>query len=302
MKWKKSGQIFCPNENYSWMHSYASYPWAAILDRDIIKCYFSCRDKYNRSSIGYVIFDINKPQVILDISPNPVLSKGETGTFDDSGVSFSCMVNINHKNYLYYLGWNILTTVPWKNTIGLAIEDEDGNFKRYSKAPVLGIHHIDPFTLTYPFVMYDEGIYKMWYGTSLFWGPKVEDTIHIIRYATSENGIDWQRQNIDCIKPEHTGEFAIVKPFVIKENNLYRMWYSYRIGNAYKMGYAESITGTEWKRKDYEVGIFPSETGWDADMVCYPFVFDHNNERYMLYNGNGYGKTGFGLAKLQKEK
>jgi hypothetical protein len=31
-------------------------------------------------------------------------------------------------------------------------------------------------------------------------------------------------------------------------------------------------------------------------MICYPFVFDHAGSRFMLYNGNGYGKTGFGIA------
>ena len=34
-------------------------------------------------------------------------------------------------------------------------------------------------------------------------------------------------------------------------------------------------------------------------MIEYPFVFDHDGSRYMLYNGNGYGKTGFGLAVLE---
>jgi putative glycosyltransferase len=38
--------------------------------------------------------------------------------------------------------------------------------------------------------------------------------------------------------------------------------------------------------------------GWDSEMIEYPFVFDHAGERYMLYNGNGYGKSGFGLAIL----
>jgi hypothetical protein len=41
-----------------------------------------------------------------------------------------------------------------------------------------------------------------------------------------------------------------------------------------------------------------SEEGWDSEMMCYPYVFDHKGERYMLYNGNGYGKSGFGIAKL----
>ena len=34
-------------------------------------------------------------------------------------------------------------------------------------------------------------------------------------------------------------------------------------------------------------------------MQCYPNVFEMDNEIYMLYNGNAFGKYGFGLAKLE---
>jgi hypothetical protein len=49
---------------------------------------------------------------------------------------------------------------------------------------------------------------------------------------------------------------------------------------------------------DDEVSLEPSKKGWDAEMVEYPYVFDHQGTRYMLYNGNGYGKSGIGLAVL----
>ena len=47
------------------------------------------------------------------------------------------------------------------------------------------------------------------------------------------------------------------------------------------------------------MGMDVSPNGWDSEMICYPYVFDHGRNRYMLYNGNGYGKTGFGLAVLE---
>ena len=73
------------------------------------------------------------------------------------------------------------------------------------------------------------------------------------------------------------------------------MWYSYR-GSSYRIGYAESEDGVSWERKDHLAGISTSEDGWDSEMVAYAFVFDHRGQRYMLYNGNGYGQTGIGLA------
>ena len=47
---------------------------------------------------------------------------------------------------------------------------------------------------------------------------------------------------------------------------------------------------------DEEVGIGPSESGCDSEMICYPCLFDFEGKRYMTYNGNEYGKTGFGIA------
>ena len=77
-----------------------------------------------------------------------------------------------------------------------------------------------------------------------------------------------------------------------KEN---KMWYTYR-GDKYRVGYAESSDGLEWIRKDDEVDLLPSGDDWESDEVSYPFVFAHEGVHYMLYCGNAYGKTGFGIA------
>ncbi|MEO5891114.1 MAG: hypothetical protein ABIQ31_12715 [Ferruginibacter sp.] len=299
MIWKKLKQIFCPDNNYPWMVSHASYPWAEQVENELFNIYFSCRDTKNKSSIGHIAFNMDTLEV-TGVPDVPVLLPGETGAFDDSGVSMSCMININGKKHLYYLGWNLMVTVPWRNCIGLAISSgkDEVSFLRYSKAPVLGIHDVDPFTLTYPFVMLDGGQYKMWYGSSLYWGPKVQDTRHVIKYATSADGINWNRLNHICIDTNGKAEFALVKPFVLKEDGMYKMWYCYR-DESYHMGYAESADGLNWERQDDKVGIEISESGWDSGMVCYPYIFDYKGRRYMLYNGNEYGKTGFGLAVLE---
>ncbi|MBZ5674970.1 MAG: hypothetical protein LAP61_12065 [Acidobacteriia bacterium] len=62
------------------------------------------------------------------------------------------------------------------------------------------------------------------------------------------------------------------------------------------MGYAESKDGIAWQRLDELAGLTVSPEGWDSEMVEYPCVFPHQEKLYMLYNGNGYGKTGVGLA------
>jgi hypothetical protein len=67
------------------------------------------------------------------------------------------------------------------------------------------------------------------------------------------------------------------------------------------LGYAESPDGITWTRKDDEVGIDRSAEGWDSLMMEYPFVYEHRGRKHMLYNGNGFGETGFGHAVLVDE-
>ena len=54
-----------------------------------------------------------------------------------------------------------------------------------------------------------------------------------------------------------------------------------------------------WVRDDSSVGIDVTEGDWDSDMQCYPHVFECDGHIYLLYNGNEFGRYGFGLARLE---
>jgi len=304
MKWHKLKHIFAPDNNYAWMVSHAANPFAEKLSDHIFRVYFTCRDAENRSHIGFADIDLKDDFKVKNISDKPVLSPGEAGIFDDSGVVMSYLINVENKKYLYYLAWNLKVTVPWLNTIGLAIWNENKKaFEKYSRAPVMDRSDEDPFTISYPSILFENGIYRMWYGSNLKWGKTQDEMNHVIKYAESTDGVHWNRTNQVQIHLMHPNEYALSKPFVLKTGGIYQMWYSYRGNNdikTYRIGYADSNDGRKWTRKDDEAGITVSPDSWDSEMVCYPFVFDYNGERYMLYNGNGYGKTGFGVAVLDK--
>lgn len=300
MKWNKLGRVFETDKNHPWMLSHAANPVTQHLHDDVFRLYFSCRDAESRSHIGSAEVDLKPPFRVLRIAEKPLLAPGEVGTFDDSGVSLSCIKQIKGTQYLYYLGWNLGVTVPWRNAIGLAVYDPGtASFQRFSRAPLLDRHDVDPYSISYPFVLEDEGIYRMWYGSNLRWGKEQKDMAHLIKYAESDDAIRWKREGIIALNFKNEREYAMSRPCVIKEDGLYKMWYSYR-GQSYRIGYAESEDGIEWVRRDEDVGIDVSESGWDSQSVEYPFVFDHKGERYMLYNGNDYGKSGIGLAVLDR--
>jgi len=302
MKWTKKGLIFRPSNNYDWMRTHAALPIADHIKDDIFKIYFSSRDSQNRSFTTFIEIDITNPKKILHISEKPIISPGEIGSFDDSGAMGSCLVNFGEKKYLYYIGWNLGKTVPYRNSIGLAISNDDGNtFEKFSEGPILERNYKEPHFLASCHVNIEDEIWKMWYLSCVRWelvNNKPNPFYHI-KYAESENGIDWIREGKVCIDFKDENEWAISKPCVIKNKDRYQMWYSNRGVKSYRIGYAESKNGIEWKRLDDEAGIDISASGWDSKMIEYPFVFSHKEMVYMLYNGNDYGKSGFGYAVLE---
>jgi len=301
MKWVKKGLIFQPPGNLGWMVAYAALPFAHAVG-DWHRIYFSGRDERERAQIGYFEIDLANPREILRVSDKPVVGLGPLGTFDDNGVTSSWLVNHNDKKYQYYTGWNLGVTVPFYFYIGLAVSEDGGkSFKKISQAPILGRNEIDPYLTASPCVLIEAGVWRMWYTSCTNWKIEKNQPRHYyhIKYAESKDGIHWDRKGIICIDYQSPDEYAIARPCVIREKDIYKMWYSYR-GRNYRIGYAESKDGIRWERKDKEVGIDVSESGWDSEMIEYPFVFDCKGKRYMLYNGNGYGKTGIGLAELSE--
>jgi hypothetical protein len=302
MKWRKLGKIFTSSEEKEWMQTHAAVPIAENVGGDIYKIYFSSRDRFNRSHTAYVIIDLNKPKRILDLAKSPILSPGESGEFDDSGAMATWLTKHNGYKYLYYIGWNLGLTVPFRNSIGLAIGDQDGKFKRYANGPIMDRSMTEPHFCSSCCVLPGDTFWRMWYLSCTGWRNhhnKIEHRYHI-KYAESDDGINWCRNGIVAIDYANEEEYAISRPSVIKDPSCWRMWYSYR-GHFYKIGYAESNDGRTWVRHDHLAGIDVSPAGWDSEMIEYPFVFDHKGQRYMLYNGNGYGKTGFGIAVLEQD-
>jgi hypothetical protein len=120
-----------------------------------------------------------------------------------------------------------------------------------------------------------------------------------IKYADSPDGVVWCRRGDVAIDYTSPDEHAFARPMVLRDASSYRMWYAVR-GVRYQIGYAESTDGIRWTRHDDE-GLKAGEASWESDMVEYPWVFEWRDRRYMLYNGNDYGRTGVGLAVLAAE-
>src|SRR5690606_23473237 len=97
---------------------------------------------------------------------------------------------------------------------------------------------------------------------------------------------------------------ATARPSVIKIGGEYLMWYSRRDidgfrnrpENMYRAGFATSGDGITWQRRDSMAGLEPSLEGWDSEAIAYPYVTESFGQLLLFYNGNGFGKSGFGYA------
>lgn len=292
------------------MTSHASIPVVEKADEKILRIYFGTRNRENRSLTSYIEVESNNPRNILYIHNQPILTLGNLGTFDDSGIMPSWIVNHNGHKYLYYIGWNPQVTVSYRLAIGLAIAQEKSQvFKKYSIGPICDRSLEEPYFNTAPCVLVEGELWRMWYISCTSWevvNGWPEPSYHV-KYAESTDGIHWQKTGIVCI--DYTNKMqAIGRPCVYKDEGKYKMFFSYRGINSYRsdqkqsyrIGYAESTDGMNWAVMNEHVGIDVSSAGWDSEMIEYCYILNQIGKTYLFYNGNGFGKTGFGYAILDE--
>ncbi|OIQ92722.1 hypothetical protein GALL_253250 [mine drainage metagenome] len=296
MGWRKLGQIFSPCSSHPKLASHAANPLAVPLEGDVYRIYYSGRDRANRSSVGYVDIDVVRRQVIY-AHDAPVFEHGPEGSFYADGVSIGNCYAVGGTVYMLFMGWQTPAVGHWRGDIGRLIVGEGGALRLDGTQPFMGANDIDPVSLSYPWVMAADGLFQMWYGSTVSWEAGNGEMLHVLHYATSDDGHRWTRHG-GAVPYQLGVAQAFSRPTVLRGPGGYEMWFSYRGGNGqkYRIGYATSETGETWRLRISDCGIDVSETGWDCEMIEYPFVFEHKGQRYMLYNGNSHGKTGFGLA------
>lgn len=317
MKWLKLGKIFDPAE-HALPHNcigFAQSPQALVMS-DRVRVYFSTRErdrigKY-LSHVAFVDFDKSMQQ-ILGTSQHTVIELGELGCFDEHGIFPVNVVRDGLRVLAYTTGWNRKVSVSADAAIGLAISYDEGlTFEKYGKGPVMSASLYEPFLIGDPFVVNHGGTYHMWYIYGTKWekasASESPDRVYKIAHATSCDGIEWSRNGRQIIANKLNADECQALPTVFRRRGLYHLYFCYRQAhgfrsqrdNAYRLGYAYSKDLVDWERDDSQAGIDVSAEGWDSQMQCYPHAFELDGKVYMLYNGNGFGEQGFGLAMLDE--
>jgi hypothetical protein len=303
-KWENTGIWITPkvlNKNYSYLALPLFYE-----SKGIQYLIITSRDEQGRSiPMQTKCENINHLNQI-EFKDNPILELGGFGYFDEDGIMPCQVFKDGNRIFLLYIGWNRAVSVPFRNSIGLAELIED-KWKKVYEGPILDRNQIDTCFVASPFLTKtQEGVYRLYYLSCKKWINKNNNQIHSYNLTFAEsNSISFFIPSGKTIIPfKNEFEYAISKPFIIESAKGYQMWYSYRASKNnpyYNIGYAESTNGEDWKRCDEMIEI--ERYGYDKDNndICYPHVFCENDQLFMLYNGNNYGKTGFGVLKLKKK-
>lgn len=302
-KLRRVGLVYRPT-GAPWHLSHCQNPFVQPLTGDRLRIHFACRDEKNRSRGGWAELElVGSALKVVRAASQPSLELGRMGAFDDSGAMPSSIIEDGDRLLLFYTGWTLARTVPFSFFIGAA-ESRDGgeSFQRVSEAPVLGRNRHDPFLTGAPWVMCENGVLRMWYISGTGWVPGEGESgpVHYysVKHATSGDGLAWETTDNLCL-PYLENEHAIARPVVTKEQAGYRMVYSARrLGETYRIYTASSADGLNWIRDPHPL-LDVAPAGWDSEMVCYGCLLPTPGATYLLYNGNAYGRDGFGAACLE---
>jgi len=306
MKWEKKGLVFDPRGKFSWADSFALQPTPLQLDSEVIRVYAGFRDKNGISRVGFVDVAASNPSEVLRTSEQPVLDIGIPGAFDENGVVPCHVIRVGDKIYLYYAGYQLGQKIKFTVFGGLAISSDNGEtFSRYSRVPITDRTNEELFFRVIHTVIHEDGIFKAWYGSGDTFVTIDEKSYpsYNIKYMTSADGKNFGTDYSVCIDFKDDDEYRVARPWVIKHNGRYHMFYYIATkSGGFRLAYAESRDGICWKCSDEAIGIGRSVHGWDSEMIAYPSVIDIDGQLHMFYNGNNYGEGGFGYAVLANDK
>ncbi|MBX3611688.1 MAG: hypothetical protein KF871_17465 [Hydrogenophaga sp.] len=302
-RWRKRGCVYAPPSValHPKLATHAANPLPVHLAGDVYRVFYSGRDSANRSSVGAVDVDVVRGEVV-QVHAEPFFVHGPPGSFFEAGVSIGCLHTVGEQTWMLFMGWQTPEGGHWRGDIGALRVGNDLSLSLDGDRPWMGVDATDPMSLSYPWSLrLADGTWRLWYGSTLAWDAGNGEMLHVINAATSVDGRHWTREGLSV--PFQLGRAqAFSRPtVVVDDRGGFDMWFSYRgaPGCAYRIGRARSADGLAWCLCLDEAGIDVSADGWDSEMVEYPFVWTHGGQRYMLYNGNGHGRSGFGLAQWE---
>lgn len=297
--WTKLGLVL-EARGTSLERTHAMLPSPDVRD-DCVRVYFTSCDEDLRGRIFSVDLDKVAPRTVLRRPVAAVLELGENGAFDADGVNPSQLLLVNGAQFLYYIGWKRRDeSVPYTLFAGLAISEDDGRtFRRVAKSPILPPTNSEAYFRTAPHVHAVSGGWAMYYiGGGAFFTSRAGKRLPLygLCRSYSKDGISWSggetlmRPNVDA------GEIGFGRPFLWRDCEGRRCLYiSVRTEAGYTLC-SFPDDGRQIEREKAHCLVPVSSSGWDSEMTCFGAPYSTAGSEFLFYNGNQFGRTGFGVA------
>lgn len=306
MRWRKRGVVYCPAGNRPWARTNAMIPTPVRIAPDRLRVYITCCDELGIGRPGWVDLDASDPMRVVEVGADACMDIGRPGTFDENGVLACSVVDDGQGRYfMYYVGFELGTRIRYRLLSGLAISTDGGRtFARLKETPILERSPGELFFRGGPFVLRAAGGFRMWYVSGSTWtmlnGKSMPE--YVVRYLESRDGMSWGEAGHLCIDVAHADEHGFGRPWVVVDpSGLHEMYYSIRRRSlsAYRLGHATSPDGRTWTRDDPALGLDVSGEGFDSKAIMYSAVIEVDGRTYCFYNGDDFGRLGFGLAERE---
>ena len=222
---------------------------------------------------------------------NPVIDIGPAGAWDSGAVSLPHVIFDGSIYEMWFTGQADGTGGDKSTQIGYATSTDGKTWTKYATNPVLKVGSSgswDSKNVSAPYVIFDSGVYKMWYSG----GGDPATSTPAIGYATSTDGINWEKyaQNpVLTVGPTGSWDsLYIAGASVLVDGNTYKIWYMGSDGEEpflkAQIGYATSSDGVSWVKHTGNPALATSATtAWDS--VFFPRVVYNGRFYDMWYSG-----------------
>jgi hypothetical protein len=192
--------------------------------------------------------------------------------------------------------------VRFQTAIGLDASADGLSFERMFAGPVRSTGPFDPYFVSTPSVVRNAGGFRMWYVGGVAWRPVdgTPEPFYDIRTVHSADGLAWSARPATAVALNEPAEAGLGRPHALTYRDGTRLWYSSRSGRGdYRIVTAAlDPDGIAIGAGAPLVFSNPPVAGdFDDAMQCYACVVPHGDDLVMVYNGNDFGRVGFGWAR-----
>jgi hypothetical protein len=257
-------------------------------------CFATARDRDNRSYPVMAWVDFRGTGSLQVVSGWTIIAHpGPPGYFDESGLSLSDARSTADGWTCLTFGWRLRLGGGWFNDIGILHLDLQGRLLERSATPYLTRTEIDPVSAAYPTFADATSI--------MYCSPTLLDhqTGRPIDFRILRGVVNSTTRTViaDPRLAQLADIFAFSRPWILHGSHDSRIYFSMR-GSHYEI---VSIPYTQVSHSSMRGLPIRKELSGLSDArenssACYPSLFQESDVTLLLYNGERYGATGFGIA------